>query len=99
MQFKSLKPCLLSGATAVIGILLLGATSIGIANAAPQPKIDICHIAGPHGHVVEISISYNAWPAHDMHGDSEGNCDAIPDDPPTCDPTDPTTDCGEGGQD
>jgi hypothetical protein len=37
-------------------------------------KITICHKTG--GHPVTISISERAWPAHQAHGDVQGECGA-----------------------
>jgi hypothetical protein len=36
---------------------------------ADQPKVKVCHMPQPYGHIIEISV--NALPAHLAHGDFE----------------------------
>jgi hypothetical protein len=65
----------------------------------PKPgrkgKICVRHRAGPHGKVVYIRVSRNAWPAHQKHGDAivaDKFCKLPgggPKDPPGCHPPDP----------
>jgi len=39
-------------------------------SAVPQDKVTICHYPpGNPANVHEITISWNAWPAHEAHGD------------------------------
>jgi len=43
-----------------------------------DPKIRICHYPnGPTSTPVSIDILASEWPAHEAHGDSEGNCVVI----------------------
>ena len=74
-------------------VLILGAVAIlgaPAAEAAPLPKVTICHIPpGNPANAHTITISENAWPAHrDNHGDLLGscddNCDALCDDGDAC---------------
>jgi len=59
---------------AVMFVLLL---SVGIAGAAPAPKVDVCHIDDT-GAYIKINISENAFDAHIAHGDASPG-DAVPD--------------------
>ena len=53
---------LIGGGAAVV------ATKAGSALAAPKAKVDICHVTG-NGNSHLISVSANAIPAHEAHGD------------------------------
>ena len=63
-------------ALALTAIAALGGTAA--AEAAPLPKVTICHIPpGNPANAHTITISENAWPAHlNNHGDLLGSCDA-----------------------
>ena len=37
-------------------------------------KVTICHVAGPHGKTVTITVAAAAVPAHMRHGDETGAC-------------------------
>lgn len=50
----------------------------GLANAKESSgKITICHRTG-NGSSHSITVSTNAWPAHERHGDALGDCDSSP---------------------
>ncbi|MTI37934.1 hypothetical protein, partial [Fulvivirga lutimaris] len=56
-------------------------------NSNNGKKITICHYPpGNPENVQTIEISENAWPAHEAHGDSQGNCEPNnqKDDPSPC---------------
>lgn len=61
MRKKILLPVTIS----LIALLLI----MGIAFAAPAPKVDVCHIDG-NGSVHLINISENAFDVHVAHGDT-----------------------------
>jgi hypothetical protein len=62
----------------MVGLAIFAiAVPSGISLAAKADKVDICHNAGDK--VVMISVSGNAWAAHQAHGDVlavEGVCDS-----------------------
>ena len=67
--------------TLILAILLLGLAWPGLAwlapaaFAAPQPKVEICHIPpGNPDNFHTITISENAFAAHLAHGDLSGAC-------------------------
>jgi hypothetical protein len=60
-------------AFAALGGVGVGQSAIGAAQYK-APKITICHKAGPKGKRVTLSVSANAWPAHQRHGDTLGAC-------------------------
>jgi hypothetical protein len=60
-------------AFAALGGVGVGQSAIGAAQYK-APKVTICHKAGPKGKRVTISVSANAWPAHQRHGDTLGAC-------------------------
>ncbi|MGB0896474.1 MAG: hypothetical protein ACPGU9_03365 [Flavobacteriaceae bacterium] len=63
-------------------ILLLGIITISFVftsnikdNGQAEEKITICHIPpGNPDNAHPITISVNAWPAHEAHGDVIGDC-------------------------
>jgi len=60
-------------AFAALGGVGVGQSAIGAAQYKAA-KVTICHKAGPSGKRVTISVSANAWPAHQRHGDTLGAC-------------------------
>jgi hypothetical protein len=60
-------------AFAALGGVGVGQSAIGAAQYKAA-KVTICHKAGPNGKRVTISVSANAWPAHQRHGDTLGAC-------------------------
>jgi hypothetical protein len=60
-------------AFAALGGVGVGQSAIGAAQYK-APKVTICHKAGPKGKRVTLSVSANAWPAHQRHGDTLGAC-------------------------
>jgi hypothetical protein len=60
-------------AFAALGGVGVGQSAIGAAQYKAS-KVTICHKAGPNGKRVTISVSANAWPAHQRHGDTLGAC-------------------------
>jgi hypothetical protein len=60
-------------AFAALGGVGVGQSAIGAAQYKAS-KVTICHKAGPNGKRVTLSISANAWPAHQRHGDTLGAC-------------------------
>jgi hypothetical protein len=63
----------LTVALAAAGVLV----GVGFATAAPplEGKYTICHVTGSKKHASQtITISPNAWPAHERHGDTLGEC-------------------------
>ncbi len=45
------------------------------AAAGPKEKVDVCHIPpGNPGNAHTITVSGNAWKAHEAHGDEKGEC-------------------------
>jgi len=67
------KGLLVRVAAAVSTAALMGAMLTGTASAEQLDKIDVCHI-DDEGNQVQISVSGNAWPAHEAHGDYLGLC-------------------------
>jgi hypothetical protein len=59
-------------AFAALGGVGVGQSAIGAAQYK-APKVTICHKAGPNKRVT-LSVSANAWPAHQRHGDTLGAC-------------------------
>jgi uncharacterized protein (TIGR02145 family) len=43
--------------------------NISISKSSHPAKLSICHYAGSSGKSIIINISWNAWPAHEAHGD------------------------------
>jgi len=63
---------------------------------AKNEKITICHVPpGNPDNAHTITISENAWPAHQAHGDSQGECP----DPPPGEDGDDDSDAGDGNDD
>ena len=60
-------------ALAALGGVGVGQGAIGAAQYQYGKKITICHKAGPNKKVT-ITVSTNAWPAHQRHGDTQGPC-------------------------
>jgi hypothetical protein len=60
-------------AFAALGGVGVGQSAIGAAQYKAD-KVKICHKAGPNGKRVTITVSANAWPAHQRHGDTLGAC-------------------------
>ena len=60
-------------AFAALGGVGVGQSAIGAAQYKAA-KVTICHKAGSSGKRVTISVSANAWPAHQRHGDTLGAC-------------------------
>lgn len=61
----------------LIPLAAFGATGIGQSSSAAeyQYKITICHHTHSKKHPMHtISVSVNAWPAHQKHGDTLGAC-------------------------
>ncbi|ULQ54705.1 fibrobacter succinogenes major paralogous domain-containing protein [Flavihumibacter fluvii] len=50
---------------------------IGCISEKKPEKINACHFDGKTGNPKTISISVNAWPAHQAHGDLKGDCSAV----------------------
>jgi hypothetical protein len=72
---------ILSKTLSVITALFM---TFNVAMAQPAPEMTICHFPpGNPANAQTITISSNAWPAHQAHGDHEGACgDAVQ--TPTC---------------
>ncbi len=50
---------------AAAGVLFLSSSAL----AAPQPKIDVCHVSGGSGNVLILNVNTNALGGHLGHGD------------------------------
>ncbi len=69
-----LRPLLIQFALVLISLVGFA----GAAAAAPQPKVEICHIPpGNPSNFHTITVSTNALEAHLAHGDLGGACDSV----------------------
>ena len=57
----------------VLGGIVVGKREVSAAQYQ-YDRVTICHVAGPHGTRVTITVSLRALPAHEAHGDSLGPC-------------------------
>lgn len=68
----------------LIAAAVVSALAMAAVPSEAGKKIDVCHVPpGNPGNAHTISVNVHAWPAHESHGDTMGQC--------------PDTDTGDGG--
>ena len=80
LSMRALRACVavVVAATSLVGFSVLGGIVVGESSVSAAQyqygKVALCHVAGPNGKRVTITVAAPAVPAHLQHGDTRGPC-------------------------